>query len=185
VRLILKKKILLLILAAALTASAFAQGWGREKGQPGRPDNRPRQMMPRGNPGPYGNRGMMPEGRENFRRPDMETVTVSGSLIVAHGRPAIKSGDVTFLVGRLNSLTGFVEGLKEGAQVTIEGSALSRQKEDKTKFLMPTKLTLNGKSYDMSMPGQNLRNENPGERGRRQDPRERNNQHGKQRWNYL
>ena len=181
----MKKKILFIILAAALTASVFAQGWGRERGQPGKPDNRPRQMMPRGNPGQNENRRRMPEGRENFRRPDMETVTVSGNLIVAHGRPAIKSGDVTYIIGRLNSLTGFVEGLKEGAQVTIEGSALSRQKEDNVKFLMPAKLTLNGKSYDMSMPRPSFRNDNSGDRGKRQDHMERNNQRGRQRLNYL
>ena len=125
-----------------------------------------------------------PEGIENLKRAAREAVTVSGSLIVAHGRPAIKNGEVTYIVGGINRLIGFVEGLKEGAQVTIEGYAMSRQKEDNLKFLMPTKLTLGGKTYDMGLPGEMFRNTNPAaDRGRRQAPMERKTPNGKQRWN--
>ena len=177
----MKSKILLLLLATAITASVFAHGWGYGQNNPKMPNHGPRQMAPRGNQrmmqrqAPWQRQmpgQMAPRARQNFQRPAGETVTLSGNLIVAHGRPAIKSGDVTYFVGGLNRLTGFVDGLKEGAQVTIEGSALSRQKEDAIKFLMPTKLTLNGKTYDMAMPRRNLRNQESGERapGNRQAP---------------
>jgi len=152
-------------LAVALTASAFAQGWGQGRGyerEYPRMQQRPRIVM--------------------------EAVTVSGTLVVAHGRPAIKSGDVTYLVGGLNRLTGFVDGLKEGAQVTIEGLTFSNRRDDEIKMLMPEKLTLAGKSYDMKLPEnhplresfRNFRNNIPDDRGRRQAPPERNNPHGRQ-----
>ena len=85
-------------------------------------------------------------------RPAAEAVTVSGSLIVAHGSPAVKSGDDTYLVRGIHRLTGFVDGLKEGAQVTIEGLSISSPRDNKLKFLRPAKLTLNGKAYDLTPP---------------------------------
>ena len=99
-------------------------------------------------------------GNQN-RLPPAETVTVSGSMIVAHGFPAVKSGDVTYLVSGLSRLLGFVDGLKEGAQVTIEGSAISIQRDGSLKFLRPSKITLSGKTYDLAMPGTNRGDFNP------------------------
>ena len=82
--------------------------------------------------------------------PAAETVTVTGSLIVANGSPALKSGDVTYIVGGISRLSGFIDGLKEGAQVTIEGRAITSPRDKTLKFLRPVKLTLNGKTYDMA-----------------------------------
>jgi hypothetical protein len=90
--------------------------------------------------------------RNNRRMPAPVAVTVSGSLIVAHGMPAIKSGDTTYFIGGINRLVGFIDGLKEGAQVTIEGAALSSPRESSFKFLRPSKLTMSGKTYDLSRP---------------------------------
>lgn len=92
------------------------------------------------------------QGRNQRRIPAAETATVSGSLIVAHGMPALKSGEVIYFVGGLNRLAGFVDGLKEGAQVTIDGMVLSSPRDDTLKFLRPSKLTLNGKTYDLAPP---------------------------------
>ena len=91
------------------------------------------------------------EGRRQGVRPETETLTVSGTLTVVHGMPAITSGDFTYVVGRLRGLVGFVDGLKEGAQVTIAGTAISRP-EDTLRYLWPSNLTLDGKSYDMTLP---------------------------------
>ena len=100
-----------------------------------------------------------PELRRNRNsRPQTETVTISGSMIVAHGFPAIKSGDITYIIGGINRLVGFVDGIKEGAQVTIDGMAVSIQRDGNLKFLRPSKLTLSGKTYDLALPGQGLRN---------------------------
>ena len=149
----------------------------------------PRHSMPWGNPGYGGPRRMPPDGREMIRRANVEAAAVSGNLIVAYGRPAVKSGDVTYIVGGLNHLIGFVDGLKEGAQVSIEGSAISMQKDAKVKFLIPAKLTLNGKTYDMAPfgnfpPGENRMNPYPGERGRR-SPQQRHTPYERRHMNFL
>ena len=81
-----------------------------------------------------------------------EDVTISGSMIVANGFPALKSGDVTYFVSGISRLVGFIDGLKEGAQVTIEGQARAVSQDGKLKFLSPKKMTLNGKNYDLALP---------------------------------
>jgi len=91
-------------------------------------------------------------GKESPRLPAAETVTVSGALVVAHGMPALKSGDVTYLLGGMMRFVGFIDGLKEGAQVTVEGSAVTSPKNSNLKIMRPAKLTLNGKNYDMTLP---------------------------------
>jgi len=95
-----------------------------------------------------------PGGNQKTRQalPAPEPVTVSGALTVAYGFPAVKSGDVTYLIGGVNRLTGFIDGFKEGAQVTIDGKAFTSPKDSNLKFLRPSKLTLNGNSYDLSPP---------------------------------
>ena len=118
-----------MLLGLAVVISA--QGWGRGN------------MGPRGPGGDPGNR----QGR-----PAPEAVTVSGTLIVANGFPALKSGDVTYLIGGVNRLSGFIDGFKEGAQVTFEGSAITSPRDSNLKFLRPSKLTMNGKDYDLSRP---------------------------------
>jgi hypothetical protein len=79
-----------------------------------------------------------------------EQVTVSGELSVVHGMIALVSGDTVYYAGGLNRFTGFIEGLKEGARVSLEGSAYQLPNDAKAKFLRVSKLTLNGKDYDLS-----------------------------------
>ena len=121
----MKRKILFFLLAIAVAAIASAQG---------------------------------PDRMQQFQRqaprqlPPSEAVTVSGSMIVAHGFPAVQSGDVTYLVRGISRLTGFVDGLNEGAEVTIEGQAMSISRDGSLKFLQPTNLSILGRSYDLAMP---------------------------------
>jgi hypothetical protein len=135
---ILKRKLLFILLAAGLVVLVSAQGTERGGSYPRQSENR--------------------SGSEGPRRwmQSAETVTVSGSLIVAHGSPAIKSGDVTYLISGVNRLVGFIDGFKEGAQVSIEGSAINISRDEKLKFLRPSKLTLNGRSYDLTFPEMNF-----------------------------
>ena len=71
-------------------------------------------------------------------------------MVVANGMPALKSGDDTYLVGGVSRLIGFVDGLKEGAQVTVEGTVMTIPGRNSLKYLSGSKLTLGGKSYDLS-----------------------------------
>jgi hypothetical protein len=84
--------------------------------------------------------------------PANETITVSGTMVVANGMPALKSGDVTYYISGISRLIGFIDGLKEGAQVTIEGVATSSSSNRNIKLLRASKLTINGKTYELSSP---------------------------------
>ncbi|MCL1927481.1 MAG: hypothetical protein FWG07_01630 [Treponema sp.] len=79
------------------------------------------------------------QGREKRNPP--EQITVEGTLQLQDGTIAVKSGETVYYVPMLHRYAGFVEGIKEGNRVSIEGYALKNH-------LRPTKLTISGKSYD-------------------------------------
>ena len=80
-----------------------------------------------------------------------ETVSVSGKLALANGRIALQSGENLYYVAGIRRLIGFIDGLKEGAQVSLEGYA--RNEPGNVWVLWATKLTLGGKSYDLAPAG--------------------------------
>lgn len=73
-----------------------------------------------------------------------EPVTVEGTLQLQNGAIALASGDTTYLVPRLFRYVGFIDGLKEGAAVSVQGYVGGYN------TLMPTAMTVNGKTYDLS-----------------------------------
>jgi hypothetical protein len=79
----------------------------------------------------------------------MESVNVSGNLTIAQGRIALVKDGITYLTSGLNRWVGFVDGLKEGAQVTLEGVATVNPQDSRVKMLRVHKMTLNGKEYDL------------------------------------
>ena len=83
---------------------------------------------------------------------NMETANVSGNLTIAQGMIAVKSGDVTYIAGGLQRFVGFIDGLKEGATVTLEGNVFPAPRNEAVKFLQVQKMTLNGKDYDLGRP---------------------------------
>jgi hypothetical protein len=89
-------------------------------------------------------------GWDRRNTPASETVTVNGTMVVANRMPALKSGGVIYYIGGISQLIGFIDGLKEGAQVTIEGVATTSPGDQNLKFLWPSKLTINGKVYDLA-----------------------------------
>ena len=86
------------------------------------------------------------QNQEREKRTPPETITVEGTLQLQNGMIAVKSGESVYYVPMLQRLVGFVEGLKEGSTVSIEGYASKN-------FLRPTKLSLSGKSYDFPARG--------------------------------
>ena len=85
-------------------------------------------------------------------RVSTEDVTVTGNLTIVQGMIAVKSGQIVYLVPGLMRYTGFIDTLKDGAQVTLEGSAISRRQDNETKILIPKKMTIGGKEYDLAQP---------------------------------
>jgi hypothetical protein len=91
-------------------------------------------------------RGVSRGGRLNSA--PAETVTVNGTLQLVEGRIAVVADGKTYYTAGLQRLIGFVDGLKEGASVRLEGSATAVPLNSNAKFLWVTKLTFNGKTYD-------------------------------------
>ncbi|MDR1956399.1 MAG: hypothetical protein LBQ30_06045 [Treponema sp.] len=77
-----------------------------------------------------------------------KTVRVTGTLGVVQGKIALQDKDTTYYVFGLERFIGFIEGLKEGATVSIDGYAQSSPSAE-FRFLRATKLTLNNKDYDL------------------------------------
>jgi hypothetical protein len=120
------KRILIIVAAGLLAAGSLsAQAWGG-----------------RGNPVP----GTYPQAELQAA----ETVKVDGKLALINGMIAVKSGTSTYYIGGLQGLIGFVDGLKEGAQVKLEGYAFAIPAAPEYQHLRVTKLTFNGKDYDLS-----------------------------------
>jgi hypothetical protein len=80
--------------------------------------------------------------------PASEIVSVSGNLQFVEGMIAVVSDGKTYYVSGIQRLSGFVDGLKEGAAVRLEGSATAVPLNADARFLRVTKLTFNGKTYD-------------------------------------
>jgi len=72
-----------------------------------------------------------------------QRITVTGTLQLQSGQIALAGGNTVYFVPTLGRYIGFIDGLKEGAGVSIEGYASGN-------YLEPSKVTINGKSYDFS-----------------------------------
>jgi len=70
-----------------------------------------------------------------------ESVTVEGTLTLEKGMISVTSGDNVYFVPSLSRLAGFIDGLKEGNKISVEGFVFRN-------YIHPAKITLNGKSYD-------------------------------------
>ncbi|MDR1024160.1 MAG: hypothetical protein LBL56_00405 [Treponema sp.] len=83
-----------------------------------------------------------------------EQLSLTGTLELKQGVIALQSGDQTWYAPGLQRYTGFIEGLKEGAVVTLEGWGQTNPRSGETTGLLRvSKLTLNGKDYDLEGPG--------------------------------
>jgi hypothetical protein len=87
------------------------------------------------------------KGQRMWRGEPAEAVTVSGNLQLVNGQIAVVQGNKTYYTMGINRLVGFIDGLKEGAAVTLEGSARALPYSDGSFVLMAAKLSFNGKEY--------------------------------------
>ena len=86
-------------------------------------------------------------GQRMWRETPAEAVSVSGTLQLVNGQIAVVQDSKTYYTMGLNHLVGFIDGLKEGAAVTLEGAARAVPLSEGSFVLMVNKLTLNGKEY--------------------------------------
>jgi capsule polysaccharide modification protein KpsS len=73
-----------------------------------------------------------------------QVVTIDGTLGLQNGAIVLISGNTVYFVPDLTRYVGFVDGLKEGARVNVQGYVGGYN------TLMPTAFTVNGKFYDVS-----------------------------------
>jgi hypothetical protein len=79
-----------------------------------------------------------------------EKLSLTGTLGLSRGIIVLKNGEETWYVPELRRYIGFIDDLKEGAAVTLEGwGRKSPQIDENAGFLRVSKLTLNGKDYEV------------------------------------
>jgi hypothetical protein len=90
---------------------------------------------------------------DSFRRNRLpEKITLSGSLGLSRGRIALESGGNTYYIAGIDRFVGFIDGLKEGAAVLLEGWAFPLPYSEKEQIFRAAKLSLNGKDYELANP---------------------------------
>jgi hypothetical protein len=105
-----------------------------------------------------------------------ESVAVTGKLELIDGKIALTQDTTTYYIIGLRRLIGFIDGLKEGAEVTLEGAARPLPGDGERKVLLVSKLGINGKTYDNLSPAltdraEKARQPNPPGMGRGRDHR--------------
>ncbi|MDR0400596.1 MAG: hypothetical protein LBH51_06595 [Treponema sp.] len=79
-----------------------------------------------------------------------EKLSLTGTLGLSRGVIVLKNGEETWYTPGLRRYIGFIDGLKEGAAVALEGwGGKIPQAGENTGFLRVSKLTLNGKDYEV------------------------------------
>jgi len=109
-----------------------------------------------------------------FAQSNTPTTRITGTLGLSGGRISVVSGNITYYVNGLSRFVGFIDGLKEGAQVTIDGYATAPTIEGQNyRSFYPVTLILNGKNYEVGSPisgktalGRNSKRMSSGGRGR-------------------
>lgn len=92
----------------------------------------------------------VPYGSQVYAATSAPSVKVDGRLALINGIIGIKSGNKTYYLPMLQRLSGFVDGIKEGASVKVEGYEYPLAAAPEYSTVMVTKLTIAGKDYDLS-----------------------------------
>ena len=79
----------------------------------------------------------------------VEKITLEGTLELVNARVAIKKDNKTYFVMIPSRLYGFVDGLKEGASVKVEGYSHEIPGVKDSYGVQVNTLTLNGKTIDL------------------------------------
>jgi len=81
---------------------------------------------------------------------NLQITKIEGKLALVNGMIAVQSGGKTYYIRGINQLVGFIDGLKEGASVKLEGYAVQFPAAPEYYHFMVTKLTVGNKDYDLS-----------------------------------
>jgi hypothetical protein len=89
-----------------------------------------------------------PDGFDEYQRTSIEKLSLSGTLGLKRGVIILKDGDRIWYAPGLRPFAGFIDGLKDGAAVTLEGWGRRIPQTD-AGFLRVSKLILDGKEYEV------------------------------------
>ena len=84
------------------------------------------------------------QSRGNWPSPAQE-ITVEGTLQFQNGQIVLDSGTSVYFVPAISRFVGFIDGLREGARVSVEGYNYGNS-------IHATKLTIAGRVYDFPDP---------------------------------
>jgi len=88
-----------------------------------------------------------------FAQSNTPITTIKGTLKLSGERFSVVSGNITYYIRGLARFIGVIDGLKDGAQVSLEGYAAAQTTEEqKERLFNPVRLTINGKSYEVGSP---------------------------------
>ena len=122
----MKRFIILLSIAVLIAGSMFAQ----ERGV--RPDFQNRQ-----------------ERQNQLNQPNRQrentAVTIEGTIKIDKGFITLESGDSKYFVPLFSRYAGSIEGIKDGAKVSVEGYSFKN-------MIQPNKAEIDGKSYIFVQP---------------------------------
>jgi hypothetical protein len=119
----MKRFIIVIAIASIALAGASAQGFGQMPG-----------------PGGPGMQAAAPQA----------ITTIEGKLSLVQGHPALAVKDKTYFVRLPQFMYGFIDGLKEGATVKLDGYEMAIPYATNSFFFHATKLTLGAKVYDLA-----------------------------------
>jgi hypothetical protein len=94
---------------------------------------------------------------QTIRKTSVETRTISGTLSVENGFISVQTDDNTYYTHGFQHLIGFVDGLVEGAHITLEGFVAPAFINSDYQTFISTKMTLNEKDYTLQTPSNNRR----------------------------
>ena len=109
--------------------------------------------------------------RRTERQRSNDLVTIEGTLKLERGFVAVESGDSVYYVPMLNRYIGFINDLREGTRVSVEG-------RESRNVIQPTRVTIGGRTYDFPAAGPNPGYGAPGS-DRRQEPDRRQLEQGR------
>ena len=163
----MRKITIILLITILITGTVSAQGVREERNQnpPQTRNDQQRNVNPQARGQQRQNAN--PQNRNNPQQ-ERSTVTVEGTLKLERGIIAVQSGETVYFVPMLNRYVGFITTLKEGTRVSVEGFKYRN-------MIQPTKLTVDGRSYDFPAFNQSSGNFGQGQRLNNQGNNQRPN----------
>ncbi len=137
----MKKALVAVAIAFIVVGAAAAQPFGQW--------NQPRGTLPGSGQVqtvPYGRMGSLPVASVT-----VEDISLEGTLELVNARVAIKKDGKTYFVMIPSRLYGFVDGLKEGASVKIEGYSRALPTVENSFVVHVNTLDVGGKTIDLGL----------------------------------